>query len=556
MKPYVLLAVVVLLTVAPFADRGVFMDEHLFLKLAQNAQTNPLFPSDTPGIFFGVETPNFAGNTHPPVGEYFLALLFEVFGEFNEVEFRLAYSIFAIAAVISFYILARMFTTEPLMVALLFAVSPAFFVMAPTLMMDIPMIAFLLAGFVFYFRNKLLPAALCFVFAVGVGFTAMIPIACLLIVLLVGRRPLQEVLCVLAAPAALGLWTLAMTIHYGKVPLVETVTYYVQQSSFGNLLAVLSFLGGVSVFPGVVRMRGRPLLAIIAVATTLSLIATLPTVAARVLFGVLSACGLMLLAAFARSTRSLVASTKNSGEAVFILWAPAVLLFFIIVPDFTTARYILLALPAIYLVVFRETSRTQLIPAVAATAVLAAALAYADFTLTDAYRDWTAQTVPALQQQGFRVWNATESGLRFYVERTGAESLSSRDVRPVGTDLVVLHQGDLIPFRYVLAEDLGVVLTVLEEFPLTSDFPIRTYNKGAGAGFHDSDTGLLPFMFSLTTAGQDSNRSGKPFCSEAAPGINRSRTRARLECGRAHPETISGGTCVSDENSIQHPNTI
>ena len=161
-KPYLVLAFVVLIAVAPFASRAVFMDEHLFLHLAESARTNPLFPSDTPGIFFGTETPNFAGHTHPPVGEYFLAGLYGVFGEFHEVPFRLMFSIFAIAAVLSFYVLARMFTAEPLLVAMLLAVSPAFFVMAPTLMMDIPMLAFLLAGFAFYFRGKLAPAAAVF----------------------------------------------------------------------------------------------------------------------------------------------------------------------------------------------------------------------------------------------------------------------------------------------------------------------------------------------------------------------------------------------------------
>ena len=496
MKQHAVLALAAFLAVAPFASRAVFLDEHLFLRLAQSAKKNPLFPSDTPGLFFGVEIPNFAAHTHPPVGEYFLAVLCDVFGEFREVPFRLAFSIFAMAAVLGFYALARSFTAEPLLVALLFAVSPAFFVIAPTLMMDMPMLAFLLIGFAFYFRGRLALAGVCFTLAAGIGYTALVPIACLLAAVLAGRRPWKEVLCALAAPAALALWLLAMTLHYGEFPLVRTIQY-LRQSPFHSLLATLSFAGGVAVCPGMIRLEGRSLITTAIVAVGLSLLAPVPTVAARAWFAVLAASGLMLLAVFVRSALNLVSSGKNTGEAVFVLWAPAVLLFFITVADMINARYILLALPALYLVVFRQATRAQLLPAIGATALLALALAYADMRLVNSYRAWADNTIPPLQRQGFRVWNAAESGLRFYVERTGAATLSAKDERPAGTDLIVRHGGRFVPFRYGLSERVETLQTVLKEVTFTSRFPIRTYNKAAGAGFHDTGAGLLPFMFSL-----------------------------------------------------------
>ena len=141
-------------------------------------------------------------------------------------------------------------------------------------------------------------------------------------------------------------------------------------------------------------------------------LAPVPTVAARAWFAVLAASGLMLLAVFVRSALNLVSSGKNTGEAVFVLWAPAVLLFFITVADMINARYILLALPALYLVVFRQATRAQLLPAIGATALLALALDYADMRLVNSYCEWADNTIPPLQRQGFRVWNAAESGLR------------------------------------------------------------------------------------------------------------------------------------------------
>src|SRR5438034_11542830 len=200
-----LLAAVVLAGIIPFSSRAVFMDEHIFLQIAQSAQIHWFFPQDTPGIFFGAPFANFAAHTHPPVGEYYLALIYAVLGRFDEVSFRILFSIFAIIAVFAFYRLAERFTQQPLYVTLLFAVTPAFFVYMPTLMMDIPMLAFLLAGFALYFEHvqarprALMLSSICLVLAVGTGYTALVPLGCFFIGLLLAGRPSKELLSVAAA---------------------------------------------------------------------------------------------------------------------------------------------------------------------------------------------------------------------------------------------------------------------------------------------------------------------------------------------------------------------
>src|SRR5262245_31321838 len=255
MRNYLLLAAIVLVCIVPFVSRAVYLDEHIYLQIARSAQTNLMFPQDTTETFFGVVVPNFAAHTHPPVGEYFLALLYAAMGSFREVPFRLAFSIFPIAAVLGFYNLARRFTPHPFLVALIFAANAAFFVYSSTLMMDIPMLAFLLVGFAFYFghvqgrRGFLVLAAVCFIFAAGTGYTALVPLTCLLFVQIIARRPSNEMLAVFVAPAALAVWLAAMTIHFGEFPLIQTIGYYVTHGSmFRNMLATLSFLGGITIF--------------------------------------------------------------------------------------------------------------------------------------------------------------------------------------------------------------------------------------------------------------------------------------------------------------------
>jgi 4-amino-4-deoxy-L-arabinose transferase-like glycosyltransferase len=494
MRNYVLLAVIVFVATIPFSSRAVYLDEHIFLQIARSAQTNILFPQDTPELFFGISMPNFAAHTHPPVVEYFLALLYRMFGGFSEIPFRIAFSAFSIAAVLAFYNLARRFTPHPFLVALLFAATPAFFVYTATIMMDIPMLAFLLVGFAFYFghvqgrRHFLAPAALFFILAAGTGYTALVPLACFFLGLLAARRPARELLAVAAAPIALALWLTAMTVHFGEFPLARTVGYFAMHGSrFRNLLALLSFLGSVTLFPWILGGTRRTIIGSVFVAVLVSSFVFWHSLAYQLWFVALTASGLMLLTSFVSSSKRLINAGKNHGEGFLMLWVPAVLLFFLVVADLISARYILLVVPPLYLVIFNDASERRLISTLIPTAVLSLVLAYADTTFVNSYRDWVNEHVTPLQRQGFRVWSGSESGLRFYLEQNGSETLAARDPRPQPGDLVVRHR-----LYHYEAE----LLILLKSFEPTSTFPIRTYNSMAGAGFHDSNWGLVPFVIS------------------------------------------------------------
>ena len=144
-----------------------------------------------------------------------------------------------------------------------------------------------------------------------------------------------------------------------------------------------------------------------------------------------------------------------------MLWFPAVLLFFIVVADMINARYILLVIPPLYLVMFGEASERRLIATLVPTAILSFVLAYSDFVFVNSYRDWVRNTVQPLQQQGFRVWSGSESGLRFYLEQRGIVSLTTEDTSPAPADVVIRHAGS--PFRYSLSNQIDPTrLTLLD----------------------------------------------------------------------------------------------
>ena len=500
------LALVVFIGIAPFSSRAIYIDEHIFLLLAESALENPLFPADVPALAFGVWQDDWASHTHPPVGEYYLALLTWLLPGFSEVGYRLLFAVFPIAAVISFYEIARRFTTAPFLVALLFAFSPAFFVMSPMIMMDVPMLAFLLAGFALFFDHRdgrggrLVPAAVCFTLAVGTGYTALLPIGCLFLWILSTQPRLRELLAVAAAPGVLLLWLLAMTVHFGRFPLLDTVDFYTSQprSTFANVVATFSFLGGVSLFPwsfvlltSAAKEQWRALtVSSVAVAVALTLPLEWGSLADRLWFILLASSGIAMLAVVARNARANV--LRKDTEVVLMLgWIATTLVFFVIVGDMINARYILLAIPPMYLVLFRRPDRYRATLVAALSLGLSLGIALGDFRFVNSYRSWVTNEIVPLQEQGFRIWGGAESGLRFYLERQGIETLAADDLEPVGGDLIVRDM-----FGYGLADELGSLLVPARGWELMDDFPIRTFNAEAGAGFHDSRFGLVPYTWS------------------------------------------------------------
>jgi hypothetical protein len=503
-----ILLALVLAGVVPFAARAVYLDEHIYLHVAKCAiEKDWKFPQDMPWVSFGIHIDNLAVHTHPPAGEYFLALLLKIYGRFEEVRFRLAWAIFPFLAVLGFYRLARHFTSNPLPVASLFAVSPAFFVYSPTLMMDMPMLAFLLLGLAFYldsFNGRqvlLFPASACFILSAGTGYTALVPLGCLFVWAVAKRRPLRELSAMTAAPLALFLWLVLMKSHFGIFPAAIVVRYMASHSSvFANILPTFSFIGGVSLLPwaflALAEIPHKVLLTFCSVVAGLlmSFFHNWPTLPARLWFIVLASSGAGLLIAFVFKSRPRDTGDcpQPQGRGFLLVWLPAALLFFLFSAEIVNARYILLCLPPLFLITFASIRPRAAVPVIAATLVLSALIATGDYRFVNSYRDWVSQTVVPLQQSGFRVWSATESGLRFYLERRGVPTLSSSDLTPAGGDLIVKQAS----FAYSLNDELGSLLIPLRKTDLLDSFPVRTFSASAGAGFHDSNFGFVPFSFS------------------------------------------------------------
>jgi len=504
--PHAILTALVICSVVPFAGRAVYLDEHIYLHVAETAlEKDWRFPQDTPWIFFGTRYQNLAAHTHPPLGEYVLAIMLKLFGGFDEVRFRLLWAVFPLAAALGFYRLARHFTANPLPIASLFAVCPAFFVLSPTLMMDIPMLAFLLWGLAFYLDSQqgrkiyLFPAALCFTVSAGIGYTALVPIGCLFLWAIARKRPVREFCSIALAPVVLAAWLGVMRSHFGELPAAGMVRYLASHLSFpANVIPTFSFLGGVSLFPwafvALVDVPRKNILAVSSVlaAFLMSFFHSWPTLYFRMWFVLLASSGIGLLITFVMKAARRESAACPPARAFLLLWFPATYLFFLLSAEMVNARYILLSLPPIFLIAFNRARRAAAVPAVAITMILSVLIAAGDYRFVNSYREWVKGTIDPLQRQGFPIWSATESGLRFYLEQRGIETLDNADMRPKGGDLIVRQAS----FSYGLSGELAPLLLPLSKVDLVDAYPVRTFVAAAGAGFHDSHFGLVPYTIS------------------------------------------------------------
>ena len=131
-----------MVTCLPFINQAFHIDDRIYLETADHILQEPLFPYDYPLFFEGVLAKDMASHSHLPLTSYYLALVKTLTGSEREWVYHLAFLMFPLIAVFSFYDMARRYVQHPLAATLLFMVAPANLVLCHTVMPDMPLLAF------------------------------------------------------------------------------------------------------------------------------------------------------------------------------------------------------------------------------------------------------------------------------------------------------------------------------------------------------------------------------------------------------------------------------
>lgn len=528
------LALFVVVTYLPFLNQAFHVDDRIYLEVADHILHKPLSPYDYAPIFEGLVSPDAASHSHLPLVSYYLALL-KRGGADREWMFHLAFLVFPLLAVLSFYDLASRYVRFPGMAAALLAVAPAFYVLSHSLMTEAPLLALwllALSRFVRIAENQAGPLDrwILGLSLLAAAFTSLLSAGLVLLMAIylwvcretASQEARRALWSALALPLLLWVaWYLLGYLHYDRLVILNTFLHITKRGGFSTGLVaenVLSFvlnLGAVMVFPLTLwfsfaqSASGRFCLIVL-------LLSFVPfyiwfegwSWSQMLVFAVFLSSGLLavlgMISFVARQTPQ--QESRRRLTFLWILWCAGVAVGSVILYYSGSVRYLLLALPPVVLLSMAALEervsdsyflRNLMWLSFLATAAYSAALAHADYQFAEVYRrlaqeirhDYGSNT-GATDGSSRRVWFTGEWGFRYYMEKAGARILPRTATGPEAGDIIVKPY---VASPWVTLYDAGEYTDLLEQRQARIDTPIRLLDFSSHAGFYSTGWGILPF---------------------------------------------------------------
>jgi hypothetical protein len=514
----------------PLLDAAVSIDAPVFLAVTRQILESPGDPFGFEMVWDPTSPYTHQFNRNPPLLSYWLAPAVLAFGEW-EPALHAALLPFPLLAGLSFYGIARRLAGDGLGPAALLVATPAFLVLASTLMLDVPVLAFMLLSVYALLRGRdgsrgwQLAAGAA---AAAAGLTKYVGLSSAPLlgagVWLLYRRRGGAALRVLGVPlAAWAAWGAYTAHRYGAVHFFDSTDVLFGQLSdpdeFWNQIAsVPIFYGCALVFPLFVWARalaGRTPgaeLAVVGAALGAAAVGwVLPggEPPRRHPLGieeaVFAAGG--LAAGFALWLPCLdPRRLRGDPERVWlVLWLAGVGFFSLLLNWHVNAADALLAAPPVILLLFRDERRRPprrvLVAWVAAMLPLAFALAWADSMQAGVYRTAARRIAAEIGERANEGWFVGHWGFQHYLEQIGFRPVVPPTYeRQYGPSR--LAKGDWVASaRNVSQLDVTQHMSRYQIRPVwnwsdESWLPLRTHNADAGAGFYSHHTGYVPFAWS------------------------------------------------------------
>jgi 4-amino-4-deoxy-L-arabinose transferase-like glycosyltransferase len=527
-----LLVAWVVVPLLPFVPAAVSIDGPVFIEVAQQILIDPGDPYGFEMIWDPTSPKAAVFNRNPPLLSYYLAPFIAWFGESDAVV-HAALLPFPLIAAFAFLGISRRLCGGGLAPAVLLVATPAFLVLATTLMLDIPTLAlWLMSVYALLRANETglgrweIAAGIC-AGAAGlmkyVGFAAA-PLLAAGVVLLskqVSWRQAAQMLRVVGVPIAIwAVWGAYTHATYGEVHFLGSTDVVTdmkkwQSGEFWNHTSTaLVYNGAALLFPIAIWIRvllrgskGIELAVVGLLIGTAVVVFVLPEgdpprrVPLGVEGSVLAALG--FAGGFLLVTRSLRPALLR-GDATdwfLLLWLGGTLFFSMFLNWHVNAADALLAAPPLLLLLFRDPDlrpTPAVSIAVAAVAMpLSFLLAWADMEQANSYRTAAENIASEIGDQAGARYFVGQWGLQHYLERKGFRAI----VPPMygRTDLA---KGDWVATARNVAQ-LDVSQNMAEyrirqvwSRSFHSWLPLRTTNADAGAGFYSHHSGYVPWSWS------------------------------------------------------------
>jgi len=514
--PLAAIGIFLLLTLGPFLNKAIHIDDPLFVWTAEQILKHP-------GDFYGFDV-NWYGDTspmaaiscNPPTTSYLLAGVMAIFGE-REMALHAAMLLVAFAAAAGILQLARIWCARPLLATFIALCTPVFLVSATTLMCDVPMLAVWIWALFFWERalkngkaSFFLIAGLLAGLAVLTKYSALTLLPLLPVLGVLRKRNLGWWLLWLAVPLAMiGLYEYGTAKLYGQ-GLIAAAADYAAQTRFGvaggwanKTIIGLAYAGGC-LLPVMFFARrlwtkrewlgGGGLTVAAAVGALWATgVGRQFGWGFRLQMALLLAAGIhLLLLAVAESWRR-----RDAVSLLLALWLGSGLVFAAVLNWTVSARSFLPLVPAAAILVVRGLTRITSAaekpgaffwPLALSTAI-SLLVATADYSLAGSARTAARQLAAEHPSATNKLWFQGHCCFQFYLEKSRAlpVDFSSSVLAPGEIMIVPSNNSNL-----VAPDPADVEILAEREFPACSW--LSTVHAATGAGFYGAG-GLLPFVF-------------------------------------------------------------
>lgn len=496
----------------PFINKAFHVDEPFYLKMAEQIRRDPLRPysfsinwsGETRDVWERIEA------TFPPLVPGYLALLISLFGE-KEWALHIFFIPFALLALLAFWHLANRWTEHPYLATALFFGAPAFFVMATTLMLDVPLLALSLLGVLFLVEGleEKRPRWLLWVSGIFFALSALTKYTGLLNLIVAAlygfilkKPPRKWLIPILVAAGIFLIWCLHNWIVYGGIHVLRATGHVGKEMSLHKALALLCFIGGGFWFPIFFFYSGsdrfpqwiKALVVLLAISVSgIIFIAKRTTELSTFFWGLYFSLLTVLL-----FMGILAASPWKSLTGKFLLsWFFLALLSLCIWEPWVSARYLLPMLaPAVLLFVqsFRVGKFAAFLLGLFGLGI-GLPLSKADQTWAGHYRIFAEQDI-----QKFKIGKVDgflgHWGFQYYLEKIGAKPYEiSQKILPEGYLLAYASLPDPRPFPsevYLLDGRRGIWQEV-KRINAYGRLRLASPSGVPPAGFYSSLWGILPY---------------------------------------------------------------
>lgn len=423
--------------------KAVHIDDTAHLEITQAILDNPLHPMQGQ-VNWDEDTaqPAFYLN-QPHLLFYIFALWILIFGH-SILGLHILMALITSITILFFYLTARLLVNRhALLLTSLFSLGPSF-LPGQNLMVDVPLLATWLIFFWSIFsasqgqKNKYyLISAMAVAAACLIKYTSLVLLPIFLFVFII-RRQWSFFGYFLIPILALCLWSLFNYFDYGKIHILgRSVKTFDQKDYIFRIIDWLAGLGSIASFLPVFlfqsnekRLRIWLFTAVLILSTVFFFVShhksSLSVAALWALFfgsGVLTI--LLTCVSFVRGVKSSIKKEDKlrlERNLILLLWILGAFSFIILFTPFMAIRHILLAIPAVILLLAYNLNDSLNIKAIQSglilTVLLGMSLGISDYFYADIYRKY-ADVISKEVPHNIRVWDAGHWGWQWYASKAG-----------------------------------------------------------------------------------------------------------------------------------------